>query len=71
MEGVAYNRDVLEKRGETVFDCEELFSAQSWNHLVVVIQKPGVKGRTKVTLFVNGQMKESKRVSTMHVACRP
>lgn len=63
MEGVAYNREELERRGETVFDCEELFQAQSWNHVVVAIQKPGVKGRTKVTLFVNGQLVKSQKVS--------
>ena len=49
-------------RSETAFECEQLFLAQSWNHVAVVMQKPALKGKAKVTLFINGQSVGTQRV---------
>ena len=49
-------------RNTTVFGCEQLFLAQSWNHVAVVIHKPALKGKAKATLFINGQSVGTQKV---------
>ena len=61
MEGVAHHTPG-ENRNEAVFNCSKLFEAQSWNHLVVCVQKPGVKGKAKATVYINGLPIGTQRV---------
>ena len=56
-------------RGETVFECEQLFLAQSWNHVAVVMQKPALKGEAKVTLYINGQSVGTQKVGLHACVC--
>lgn len=46
---------------EAVFKCPRLFHEHSWHHIVVVINK-GMRGRAKVTLFIDAQSQETRKV---------
>ena len=64
LEDVAgHNDNAAWKKSDTVFHCPEIFQSQSWNHIVVAMLKPGFRGKAKVTLFVNGGVIGSQRVS--------
>ena len=56
-----------EKKSETIFNCKELLQAQSWNHVAVAMQKPGLRGKAKVTLFINGQPMATQKVTIIRV----
>ena len=48
---------------EAVFGCPQLFQEHQWHHIAVVINK-GMRGRAKVTLFVNSQLQETQNVGS-------
>ena len=56
---------------EAVFHCPSLFTLQSWHHIAVVINKDSVlmdkvlRGKPKVTLFVNGQLQGTRKVNCL------
>jgi hypothetical protein len=51
---------------EAVFRCGQLFQEHCWHHIVVVINK-GMRGRAKVTLFINGQLQETRKVRVLYL----
>ena len=46
---------------EAVFECPQLFQLQNWHHVVMVINK-SLRGRSKVTLFIDGIMIKTLKV---------
>ena len=52
-----------------MFVCEQLFLAQSWNHVAVVMQKPAIRGKAKATVYINGVSIGVQKVCFVCCAC--